>query len=128
MPTSSPPGAALESRRALARALFFARAGKRMLARVLSAAIQGIEAVPVSVEVDVHGGLPALSMVGLPDAAVRESRDRVRAAIQNSSFTFPPRRITVNLAPAHLRKQGTALDLPVAIGILAAAGTLPADC
>jgi magnesium chelatase family protein len=107
---------------------FVVRAGKRMLARIQSAAIQGIDAVPVSVEVDVHGGLPALSMVGLPDAAVRESRDRVRAAIQNSSFTFPPRRITVNLAPAHLRKQGTALDLPVAIGILVATGTLPADC
>ncbi len=99
-----------------------------MLARILSAAIQGIDAVPVSVEVDVHGGLPALSMVGLPDAAVRESRDRVRAAIQNSSFSFPPRRITVNLAPAHVRENGTPLDLSGAIGILVATGTIPVDC
>lgn len=98
-----------------------------MLARVLSAAIQGIEALPVSVEVDLSGGLPALSIVGLPDAAVRESRDRVRSAIQNSGFPFPPRRITVNLAPAHLRKQGTALDLPLAVGILIASGVLGPD-
>jgi len=96
----------------------------RLLARILSGAILGIEAAPVWVEIDLAGGLPALNMVGLPDAAVRESRDRVRSAIQNSGFSFPPRRITVNLAPAHLRKEGTALDLPVAIGILAGAGTL----
>jgi len=96
-----------------------------LLARVHSGAILGIEAVPVWVEVDLAGGLPALNMVGLPDTAVRESRDRVRSAIQNSGFAFPPRRITVNLAPAHLRKQGTFLDLPVAIGILLASGTLP---
>lgn len=95
-----------------------------MLARVLSGSIQGIEAAPVWVEVDLAGGLPALNVVGLPDTAVRESRDRVRAAIQNSGYSFPPRRITVNLAPAHLRKEGTALDLPVAVGILLAAGAL----
>src|SRR5713101_4631827 len=99
-----------------------------MLARLRSAAIHGIEALPVSVEVDLAGGLPALTMVGLPDASVRESRDRVRSAIRNSGFTFPPRRITVNLAPAHLRKEGTALDLPVAVGILIASGVLPSDC
>jgi len=98
-----------------------------MLARALAAAIHGIEAVPIAVEVDLAGGLPALNMVGLPDAAVRESRDRVRSAIQNSGFSFPPRRITVNLAPAHLKKQGTGLDLPVAVGILMAAGAIPAD-
>jgi magnesium chelatase family protein len=98
-----------------------------MLARATAAAIHGIEAVPISVEVDLAGGLPALNMVGLPDAAVRESRDRVRSAIQNSGFSFPPRRITVNLAPAHLKKQGTGLDLPVAVGILMAAGVLPCD-
>jgi magnesium chelatase family protein len=98
-----------------------------MLARALAAAIHGIEAVPISVEVDLAGGLPVLNMVGLPDAAVRESRDRVRSAIQNSGFSFPPRRITVNLAPAHLKKQGTGLDLPVAVGILMAAGALPAE-
>jgi magnesium chelatase family protein len=121
-------GCGMESRGPKARALlFFAREqGSGVLARVLSGAILGIEAAPVWVEVDLAGGLPALNMVGLPDTAVRESRDRVRSAIQNSGFSFPPRRITVNLAPAHLRKEGTALDLPVAIGILAAAGTLPA--
>jgi magnesium chelatase family protein len=98
-----------------------------MLARTLAAAIHGIEAIPIAVEVDLAGGLPVLNMVGLPDAAVRESRDRVRSAIQNSGFSFPPRRITVNLAPAHLKKQGTGLDLPVAVGILMAAGALPPD-
>ena len=96
-----------------------------MLARAIAAAIHGIEAVPIAVEVDLAGGLPVLNMVGLPDAAVRESRDRVRSAIQNSGFSFPPRRITVNLAPAHLKKQGTGLDLSVAVGILMAAGALP---
>jgi magnesium chelatase family protein len=99
-----------------------------VLARALAAAIHGIEAIPISVEVDLAGGLPALNMVGLPDAAVRESRDRVRSAIQNSGFSFPPRRITVNLAPAHLKKEGTGLDLPVAVGILMAAGALPSSC
>ncbi len=99
-----------------------------MLARVLSAAIQGVEALPIAVEVDLAGGLPALHMVGLPDAAIRESRDRVRSAIQNSGFSFPARRITVNLAPAHVRKEGTALDLPLAVGILIGAGVLPPDC
>ncbi len=98
-----------------------------MLARTLAAAIHGIEAIPVAVEVDLAGGLPVLNVVGLPDAAVRESRDRVRSAIQNSGFAFPPRRITVNLAPAHLKKQGTGLDLPVAVGILMAAGAIPSD-
>ena len=97
-----------------------------MLARVQSGAIVGIEAVPVWVEVDLCGGIPCVNMVGLPDAAVRESRDRVRAAIQNSGLSFPPRRITVNLAPAALRKEGTALDLPVAVGILLGAGTIGA--
>ncbi|HEU5182468.1 MAG TPA: YifB family Mg chelatase-like AAA ATPase [Candidatus Polarisedimenticolia bacterium] len=97
-----------------------------MLARVQSGAIVGIEAVPVWVEVDLCGGIPCVNMVGLPDAAVRESRDRVRAAIQNSGLSFPPRRITVNLAPAALRKEGTALDLPVAVGILLGAGTIAA--
>ena len=97
-----------------------------MLARILAAAIHGIEAIPISVEVDLAGGLPALNVVGLPDAAVRESRDRVRSAIQNSGFSFPARRITVNLAPGHLKKQGTGLDLPVAVGILITSGVVPA--
>jgi magnesium chelatase family protein len=94
----------------------------RMLARLQSAAVVGVEALPVHVEVDVSGGLPFFAMVGLPDPSVRESRDRVRAAIRNSEFEFPSRRITVNLAPADLRKAGAAFDLPIALGVLAAAG------
>jgi magnesium chelatase family protein len=97
-----------------------------MLARLLTAAVVGIDAVPVSVEVDVSFGLPGMTTVGLPDATVRESRDRVRAAIRNSGFPFPTDRITVSLAPADLRKVGAAFDLPIALGILAAAGVLPA--
>lgn len=95
-----------------------------MLARLRSAAVVGVSALPVWVEVDVSFGLPAFAIVGLPDSSVRESRDRVRSAIKNSGFQFPPHRITVNLAPAHMRKHGTAFDLPVALGVLAAAGTL----
>jgi magnesium chelatase family protein len=93
-----------------------------MLASVRTAAVFGIEAVAVSVEVDVSFGLPGLVMVGLPDAAVRESRDRVRAAIRNSGFDFPQHRVTVNLAPADVRKAGAAFDLPIALGVLAATG------
>ena len=96
-----------------------------VLARVTAAAIHGIEAVPVSVEVDVSNGLPGLTMVGLPDATVRESRDRVRAAIRNSGFPFPGARITVSLAPTDLRKAGAAFDLPIALGVLSASGVLP---
>jgi magnesium chelatase family protein len=103
---------------ALARAL-------DMLARVSAAVVIGIEAVPVVVEVDVSPGLPGLTMVGLPDATVRESRDRVRAAIKNTGFPFPDERVTVSLAPADVRKVGAAFDLPIAVGILAASGVLP---
>jgi magnesium chelatase family protein len=98
-----------------------------MLARVLSACLQGIEAALVSVEVDVASGLPAFNMVGLPDAAIRESRDRVRSAIKNSGFVFPMERITVNLAPADLRKEGASFDLPIALGILAATGLIKGE-
>src|SRR5215468_2491564 len=93
-----------------------------MLATVRSAALQGIEVETVSVEVDVTNGLPSFTTVGLPDSAVRESRDRVRAAIRNAGFEFPVERITVNLAPADVKKEGAAFDLPMAIGILAATG------
>jgi len=93
-----------------------------MLARVRSASLQGIEAVAVFVEVDVTSGLPSFTTVGLPDSTVRESRDRVRAAIRNAGFEFPVERITVNLAPADVKKEGAAFDLPMAIGILAATG------
>ena len=93
-----------------------------MLARVLSAALLGVEAALVRVEVDVTPGLPAFTTVGLPDSAVRESRERVRAAIRNAGFAFPLDRITVNLAPADVRKEGASFDLPIALGILIATG------
>lgn len=98
-----------------------------MLAILRTAAIFGIEAYPVNVEVDVSdGGLPAMTMVGLPDASVRESRDRVQSAIRNSGFDFPRRHVTVNLSPADVRKVGSAFDLPIALGVLAATGLIPA--
>ncbi|MEO7271402.1 MAG: magnesium chelatase domain-containing protein, partial [Vicinamibacterales bacterium] len=93
-----------------------------MLACVRTAAVFGVEASVVQVEVDVSFGLPTFGMVGLPDASVRESRDRVRSAIRNSGYEFPPHRVTVNLAPADVRKAGSAFDLPIALGILAATG------
>jgi magnesium chelatase family protein len=93
-----------------------------VLATLRSAALFGVEAFPVSVEVDVTFGMPVFNMVGLPDASVRESRDRVRTAIRNSGFQFPEHRITVNLAPADVRKAGSSFDLPIALGILAASG------
>ena len=97
-----------------------------MLARLSAAAVIGIDAVPVSVEVDVSpGGLPGVTMVGLPDPTVRESRERVRTAIRNSGFPFPMGRVTVSLAPTDLKKVGAAFDLPIALGILAAGGLLP---
>jgi magnesium chelatase family protein len=95
-----------------------------VLAHVLSAALRGVEAALVRVEVDVAAGLPAFTTVGLPDSAVRESRERVRTAIRNAGFPFPSDRITVNLAPADLRKEGASFDLPIALGILAATGPL----
>jgi magnesium chelatase family protein len=95
-----------------------------VLARVLSAALLGVEAVLVRVEVDVSSGLPAFTTVGLPDSAVRESRERVKTAIRNAGFGFPSDRVTVNLAPAGLRKEGASFDLPIALGILAATGPL----
>ncbi len=95
-----------------------------MLARLESACLRGLDALPVTVEVDLSRGLPGWSMVGLPDAAVREAKDRVRAALLNAGFEFPLRHITVNLAPADRRKEGAHFDLPVAIGILLASGQL----
>jgi magnesium chelatase family protein len=95
-----------------------------MLACMRTAAVFGIEACPVQVEVDVSFGLPTFTMVGLPDASVRESRDRVRSAIRNSGFEFPPHRVTVNLAPADIRKAGALFDLPIALGVLAATGRI----
>jgi magnesium chelatase family protein len=98
-----------------------------MLARVFSACLAGVEATLVRVEVDVSQGLPTFATVGLPDPAVRESRERVRTAIRNSGFSFPPERITVNLAPADVRKEGVSFDLAIALGLLAATGAVKAD-
>ena len=89
-------------------------------ASIASAAALGVEAVPVEVELDVTGGLPAVQIVGLPDAAVREARDRVKSALTNSGYRFPNRRITINLAPADIRKAGPVYDLPIALGLLVA--------
>ena len=93
-----------------------------MLAKVLSSSVLGIDAYVVEVEVDITMGLPAFATVGLPDGAVRESKDRVKSAIKNSGYRFPPHRITVNLAPADIKKEGAGFDLPMAMGILAATG------
>jgi magnesium chelatase family protein len=95
-----------------------------MLASLRTAALFGLDACPVHVEVDVSFGFPSFTMVGLPDASVRESRDRVKSAIRNSGFDFPPHRIIVNLAPADVRKAGASFDLPIALGILAASGVV----
>lgn len=97
-----------------------------MLARAHSVALIGVDAVPVEVEVDVSNGLPAFTVVGLPDQAVSEARERVRAAIRNAGLPFPAARITVNLAPADLRKEGPLYDLPIALGLLAAQDIIPA--
>jgi magnesium chelatase family protein len=98
-----------------------------MLARVFSACLAGVDAALVRVEVDVSQGLPMFATVGLPDPAVRESRERVRTAIRNSGFAFPLERVTVNLAPADLRKEGVSFDLPIALGLLAATGAVKPD-
>src|SRR2546422_10410476 len=99
-----------------------------MLARVRSGALRGIEALVVDVEVDVPPGLPPPPTVGPPDGAVREASARIRAALRNAGLEYPTKRVTVNLAPAGVRKEGAAFDLPIALGILAADGktSLPA--
>jgi magnesium chelatase family protein len=98
-----------------------------MLARVKSGALLGVDAYLVEVEVDLAPGLPAFTTVGLPEAAVKESKDRVRAALKNSGYQFPGNRITLNLAPADVRKEGTGFDLPAALGILCAQGVVPQE-
>lgn len=98
-----------------------------MLATSYSRATHGIQAPLVSIETDISGGLPRFAIVGLPETAVKESRDRVRSAILNSQFNFPPRRVTVNLAPADLPKQGGRFDLPIALSMLAALDQIPKD-
>jgi magnesium chelatase family protein len=98
-----------------------------MLTKVKSAAVVGLEGAVVEVEVDLSPGLPSFTIVGLPDKAIQEARERVRSAIRNSFYKFPNRRITVNLAPADLKKEGPAYDLPIAVGILISSGQLNAD-
>jgi magnesium chelatase family protein len=98
-----------------------------MLARVWSASIVGIDAVKVGVEVDVSGGLPGIVVLGLPDSAIQESRERVKATLKNAGFAFPMRKIVINLTPADLRKEGPCFDLPISVGILAASEQVSAD-
>ena len=98
-----------------------------MLSRVFSSAVLGVDDYTVEVEVDIRRGLPSFATVGLPETAVKESKDRVKAAINNAGYRFPDDRITVNLAPADIKKEGTGFDLPIALGILAATGIIPQD-
>ncbi len=98
-----------------------------MTAHVKTVAFQGIDAVEVDVQVQMASGLPAFTIVGLPDKAVAESRERVRAALGAIGLALPPDRITVNLAPADLPKEGSHFDLPIALGLLSAMGVLPSD-
>jgi len=98
-----------------------------MLAKVLSGALSGIDAYQVEVEVDIARGLPQFATVGLPEGAVKESKDRVKSAIKNSGYEFPARRITINLAPAGIKKDGAAFDLPMAVGLLTATGLIKED-
>jgi len=98
-----------------------------MLTKVKTCAIVGLEGAVVEVEVDISPGLPAFNIVGLPDTAVQEARERARAAIRNSGCEFPTRRITVSLVPADLKKEGPAYDLPIAVGILKASGQVPVE-
>ena len=97
-----------------------------MIARIFSSCVLGVEAYEVSVEADISGGLPGISIVGLPDMAIKESRDRIKSAIKNSGFSFPTRKITINLAPADIKKEGASFDLPIALSVLASEGII--DC
>src|SRR5581483_10648728 len=97
-----------------------------MLAKIWSAAVKGIEGYPILVELDLSNGLPRFTTVGLPDSEVRESQERVAAALRNSGYEFPPRRVTVNLAPAQWRKRGRSSTCPVAMGPWRGRGQVPA--
>ena len=99
-----------------------------MFAHLNSIGLYGMDAFEVNVEADISNGLPGFDVVGLPDTAVKESRDRVRSALKNCGFTFPMSRITVNLAPADKRKEGPIYDLPILLAILTASGQLSCDC
>ncbi len=93
--------------------------------KVRSGGVWGIEGYPVEVEVDISPGIPSFNVVGLPDTSIKESKDRIRSAIKNTGYTFPQKRITVNLSPSHIKKQGTLFDLPIAVGILTLSGYVP---
>ena len=95
-----------------------------MLAKVNASAVLGIDAYIVEVEEDISTGMPSFTTVGLPEGAVKESKERVTSAIKNSGFSFPVKRVTINLAPADIKKEGSAFDLPIAIGILTATGQI----
>lgn len=95
-----------------------------MLTKIQSSSLVDLDAVPITVEVDIARGLPSIAIVGLPDSAVKESKERVRSAIKNSGFQFPSQRITINLSPANIKKEGALLDLPIALGILASSGKI----
>jgi magnesium chelatase family protein len=105
----------------------FAKSGQGMVARVNTVAFQGVEVVDIDAQVQMASGMPAFTVVGLPDKAVGESRERVRAALNALGLALPPKRITVNLAPADLLKEGSHFDLPIALGILVAMGVLPGE-
>ena len=98
-----------------------------MLSKIISSATLGVEAYTVEVESDIQQQLPSFVTVGLPDGAVKESKERVTSAIKNSDFVFPSKRVTINLAPADIRKEGSAFDLPIAVGILSATGQILRD-
>src|SRR5919106_5416512 len=98
-----------------------------MLAKVYSGAVVGLEGELIEVEVDLLPGLPAVNVVGLPDTAVKEARERVRSAVRNSGCVFPHKRITVSLAPADIRKEGPSFDLPIAVGVVLASEQVLAD-
>ena len=95
-----------------------------MISKTNSFGLLGLEAYPVEIEIDVAKGLPAVTLVGLTDTAIKESKERVRSAIKNSGFKWPAQRITVNLAPSDIKKEGTCFDLPIALGILASTGQI----
>ncbi|UUZ85914.1 hypothetical protein LJK88_22140 [Paenibacillus sp. P26] len=98
-----------------------------MYGKVISACLHGVDGKLVEVEVDLSNGLPQMNIVGLPDSAIKESMERVRSAVKNCGFQFPLQRITVNLAPADVRKEGSAFDLAIALGLLATSGQIPFD-
>ena len=93
-----------------------------MLAKLRSMSVMGIEAFEIAIEADITDMLPSFAIVGLPDGAVRESKERVMSAIKNCGFEFPDRKVTINMAPADVKKEGSAFDVPIALGLLAASG------